>query len=92
MFSESKSNEYQTITVNKWRLVFRFRDENRLKIGGLRDKYGEDCHHLLQEIKRFDEDDCNGDEFLTLLELLRDHKSQEDLERSTLFRLFCIKD
>ena len=81
MFSESKSNEYQTITVNKWRLVFRFRDENRLKIGGLRDKYGEDCHHLLQEIKRFDEDDCNGDEFLTLLnysEITRVKKTLRD--------------
>lgn len=61
--------KYDNITVNGYGVVFRFRDDNRIKISHIYDG-GNFKHDLLEnarDVLGIDYDDCNGQEFLKIL-------------------------
>jgi hypothetical protein len=56
---------YNHLEINGWRLEFRFRDDNRVKVSSVTCD-GED-HPWMGNSPPFDLDDCNGDEFARLV-------------------------
>jgi hypothetical protein len=68
--------EYQEMVVNGWLVTFRFRDYNQIKVAGIIREFG-----FPEEIDLPNTfDDCCGNEFLSLLNILNHTDSFESVE------------